>query len=337
MKPKWMLTHPKGNLMVQESLNGLDLKKFDRIILTIVKEHSIKHDAKLVLEQAFDVKNNKKIEILELDDFTTSQSQTVFETLKKKKIKGPFVVKDSDNFVKVKINHLSEFVVGLDINKFPKEVLRLKSKSFLVKNDQNIITDIIEKKISSENICLGVYGFSDPEKFVTAYNALSKQNQKGEIYLSHIIFYLIATNKSIYKYIEADDFEDWGTLQDWKNTQITHSTYFVDIDGVLLENRGKYGKENWSNSLLPIDENIEFIKELYNKGAKLVLTTSRSQKYLSGFKKFLKEQGVEIHAIVAECNHSPRIIINDFSSTNPYPSCKAINIPRNGSLNSYLD
>ncbi len=336
MKPKWMLTHPNGNLMVQEAMGGLNSSSFDRIIITIVKEHSEKYEAKLILEQIFNIKKNKKIEILELDYFTDSQSQTVYETLIKKKVRGNFVVKDSDNFVKVNKINYPEFIVGLDINNFSREIFRLKSKSFVVKNDQNIITDIIEKKISSENICLGVYGFNDPNKFIEAFEKLSKQNNKNEIYLSHIIYYLIGTNKSIYKYIEAQDFEDWGTLEDWRNTQDRYSTYFLDIDGVIVENRGKYGKENWSNYLNVIVENMNFIKYLYEGGAQIVLTTSRGKKDMEAIKNLFKKEGIKIHGIVTNCNHSPRIIVNDFAATNPYPSCKSINIPRNGNLSSYL-
>jgi len=337
MKPKWMLTHPNGKLMVQEALSGLDLSSFDRIIITIVKEHSEKYEAKLILSQIFDLSKKSKFEVLELDHFTSSQSHTVYETLKKKKIIGNFVVKDSDNFVHVSKSESPNFVVGLDINKFPGEVFRLKSKSFITKNDQNIITNIVEKKIVSENICLGVYGFDDPKKFMKAFEILSKKNSENEIYLSHIISYLIGTEEVIYSYTETNDFEDWGTMEDWRNTQIKHSTYFVDIDGILLENRGKFGKKNWSNTMNPIKENIECIKKLYEKGAQIVLTTCRSKKEIAPVKEMLENEGIQIHSIVTECNHSPRVLINDFAPTNPYPSCKAVNVPRNHSISSYIE
>jgi hypothetical protein len=337
MKPKWMLTHPDGKIMIEKSMEGMPLDIFDRIIITIVKDHSEKYDAKLILDQIFDLKNNQKIEILELEDFTSSQSETVYETLIKKSISGNFVVKDSDNMVKMEKNENSEFIVGLDINKFEKEIYRLKSKSFLIVNDQNIVVDIIEKKIRSEKICLGVYGFSDPEKFIEAYKVLSENKIQKEIYLSHIISYLIGTKRSVYNYIETSNFEDWGTLQDWRITQNKHSTYFVDIDGVVLENRGKYGQENWSNSLPVINDNLKVLKELFDTGGQIVFTTCRSDGDLVEFKKLLNDNGIIAHAFVTKCNHASRVIINDFAPTNPYPSCKAINIPRNGLIKTYLE
>jgi hypothetical protein len=34
--------------------------------------------------------------------------------------------------------------------------------------------------------------------------------------------------------------------------------------------------------------------------------------------------------------HSPRVMINDFSNSNPYPVSEAISIPRNGNLEHYI-
>jgi hypothetical protein len=335
MKPKWMLTHPDGSIMVEKSMDGMPLEMFDRIIVTIVKEHADKYEARKILEQVFG-KSNQKVEILELDDFTSCQAETIYLTLLKKEVTGNFVVKDSDNRIVMPIFTNPDFVVGLDINKFNKEIFRLKAKSFLIVNEQGIVTDIIEKKIISENICLGVYGFSDTEKFIDAYKSLLNNGLPGEIYLSHVVSYLIGSGKSAYSYIEAHDFEDWGTLVDWKNVQNNHSTYFIDIDGVMLKNKGKYGVENWSNCLPAIDENIAIIKQLHDKGAQIVFTTSRSESDLDGFKELINKAGIKVHSYVAGCNHAPRIIINDFAPTNPYPSCRAINIPRNNELKSYL-
>jgi hypothetical protein len=54
-----MLSHPDGKLMVQKAIEGLPLDKFERIIITIVKEHDEKFNAKLWLEQVFDLKSQQ--------------------------------------------------------------------------------------------------------------------------------------------------------------------------------------------------------------------------------------------------------------------------------------
>lgn len=338
MRPKWMLSHPDGKLMVQKAIEGLPLDKFDRIIITIAKKHEEDFNAKLWLEQAFEPKKNKKFEILVLDDFTSSQADTVYQTLIKKKVKGSFVVKDSDNHVRITRMPHTEFIVGLDIQNTDQEITRLKAKSFLVVNEQGIIIDIIEKRIRSEVVCVGVYGFASSEKFNDAFRFLfENQKTKAEIYLSHVISYLIGTGSATYTFVETTEFEDWGTLPDWRATQQKHSTYFIDIDGIVLDNRGKYGKENWGNYFKPIEENVLVIKKLYDEGAQIVFTTTRTDEYLGAFKKLLAKYGIEAHAFVTGCNHAPRMLINDFAPSNPYPVAQALNLPRNGLLKDFIE
>jgi hypothetical protein len=151
-----------------------------------------------------------------------------------------------------------------------------------------------------------------------------------------VISYLIGKGKSLYSYVEALDYEDWGTLDDWKLIQKNHSTYFVDIDGIMLYNRGKYGKENWGNSLPVHEENFATLKKLYDGGAQIVFTTARDEKNLGKFKQLLKKHGIKAHAFVTECNHAPRFMVNDFAPTNPYPSATAVNVPRDDKLSTYL-
>ena len=94
MKPKWMLTHPDGRLMIEKAMQGFDTASFDRIIITIVRPHIEKYEAELVLKQVF---KNTKIELCVLDDFTASASETIMLTLDKMNVAGAVVIKDSDN------------------------------------------------------------------------------------------------------------------------------------------------------------------------------------------------------------------------------------------------
>jgi 2-C-methyl-D-erythritol 4-phosphate cytidylyltransferase len=81
MKPKYLLTHPDGKLMIEKAIEHMNTNTFDRIIITIVKPHDEKYESKLIMEQVF--KNNPKIEICMLDDFTSSASETISLTLDK--------------------------------------------------------------------------------------------------------------------------------------------------------------------------------------------------------------------------------------------------------------
>ena len=110
MRPKWLLTMPNGNLMYEESIKGINLKHFSRVIVTCLQEHLDKYaDYDLVLKSA--KKNiHKDVEILVLKNQTSSHAETIYETLIKKKVSGKFFIKDCDNFFNL------EYVSGNNIS-----------------------------------------------------------------------------------------------------------------------------------------------------------------------------------------------------------------------------
>ena len=52
-KPKWLLTCPNGNLMIQESITGLDLTEIDCIYITFLREHIEKYCKNCDLNELF--------------------------------------------------------------------------------------------------------------------------------------------------------------------------------------------------------------------------------------------------------------------------------------------
>lgn len=331
MRPKYLLTYPDGKLMLEKAMEGFNLDVYDRIIITIVKEHDEQYEAALMLTQAI---KNPKVEILILDTFTSSPSETIALTLQKMNVQTSFVVKDSDNKVSFNCMEESEFIVGIDVTKH-SDVQRLGAKSFLVVNEQNIITDIIEKQIKSGEICVGVYGFDSPEVFLSAFEAV-RQGNNQEVYLSHIVAYLIGTGVSTYKLCEAYQYEDWGTLEEWRLAQQKHATYVVDLDGVIFKNQGKYGHDTWYGLIEPLYDNVKLLKQKEIEGAELIFMSARSEDLRARTKQQLSNLGFLQYKLVLGCNHGPRILINDFAATNPYPTATAINVPRDGNLENYL-
>jgi hypothetical protein len=336
-KPKFLLTHPDGKLMIQKSLEGIDLKQFERIIITIVDDQITGYDSELILKQVFSDEEVFKFEICVLADYTNSQSETVHKTLLKMKITGSFAVKDSDNKIEVieAFDVNKNFVVGLNINEIGQDINRLQSKSFLKVNTHGIITNIVEKKVISENICVGFYVFRDHKSYINSYSELSTVSS-NELYLSHIISHLILIKKEVFELKNTMVFEDYGTKEDWKIIQLNHRTYFVDFDGVLVQNKGKFGLENWSTNDIGIQRNLEILAVLSKSGSQIIITTSRPTAFETSIRLFMESYGVKTHSIVCGLNHSQRILINDFAETNPYPSALGISIKRNGNLDEYL-
>ncbi len=335
MRPKWLLTHPNGELMLKKALSAVDMSLFDRVYIVIVKEHDKRYDAGLILRQVFP---SPKIKVHVLKDFTSCVAETIHKVIKDNRIKGEIVIKDSDNFVGADYSARGNFVIGMNIEH--REVSRLAAKSFIKVNEAGLITDIIEKRVKSNLVSLGVYGFESAELFERAYASLSGDKAAelvgGELYISHVIAYCIGSSLASFSYYEAGSFEDWGTLGDWLKVQRRHATYLVDVDGVVMKNCGRYGRVNWSNNEEMLPENVKALKALAAGGAQLVFITSRAEAYRRKLEKLFARHGITYHAMVMGCNHSPRVVINDFAPSNPYPSCEAVNIPRNARLSDYL-
>lgn len=334
MRPKWMLTHPDGALMVEKAISGMNLEIFDRIIFTTILPHASLFESDLVLKQVFSQKSN--IEICILDDFTPSVVDTVMQTIRKMSISGSLVIRDADNYVKCIIpENIPNAVVGLNISQ-NRSISHIESKSFIILNEQDIITNIVEKKIVSQYISLGVYCFESCKEFTDAANELTSTSAKKELYVSHVIAYLISQKNLLFSMLPAISYEDWGTIYEWLSIQKQKRAYFIDIDGVIMKNSGKYGSVNWFNNDQCIQENVDLIKKLQKDGAQIVLVTSRPESTREHLMRILDKLGINPYAIIMGLYHSPRTLINDFAPSNPYPSATAISIPRNASLKEYL-
>ncbi len=322
MPPKWLLKYPDGKLMVEKAVAGLPLHTFDRIIVTAVKEHLDQYDAAEKLDRIFSSLAGEKYEVCILDDFTSCQAETVYETIRKCGVVGRFAVKDSDNYIRMEMIENPDYVVGIDIQSFPKEIERLAAKSFLMVNSQGIITDIIEKKIVSQFISIGMYGFGDAALFCEAYKHIAEtKGMANEIYLSHVISYLIGARKSIYTYVEASEYEDWGTRKDWYAVLNRKKTYFINAEDVLI------GTSDGS-SFEFISENLDAVRKLSEDGAQIVLLSSMNAEQSDRLSKKMIESGVPVHCCVPNCYTSHQVIIGCYSSEVPFPACESINISR---------
>ena len=319
--------------MIERVLESADYRRYDRTVISVLREHCNEYEADVVLKQVF----GGTVDVIILENPTSCAAETVYETIIKADLSGQLTIKDSDCLVERSYFPIKDHIVGLTVDS-RVSVDRLHQKSFIIKNDDDVIVDILEKEMVSNIICLGVYCVS-AQDFIEAYEDICDSDvykHENEIYVSHVISYLITCNSRVFEYVEADKYVDWGTAEEWYKEIAKHNTYVFDIDGVLLENCGKYGTKNWSNHFKPIEDNITILKKLSDRGNQIIFMTARPEEHLIEFKKYLKEHNIKYKTIIADCNHSKRIIINDFAPTNPYPSCEALSIKRNDNLGEYL-
>jgi len=336
MRPKWLLTHPDGRLMVDKALEGCRTDRFDRIVFVIVKAHDDEFEASLILRQAF-ARFGDRLHIVTLPEFTSGQAETVCQALTAISITGPVLIKDSDNYLAWNDKEdVTNFVVVGNLNRL-RDTKNVAAKSYVMLDKNGIVQDIVEKRIISGTFCAGAYQFASAQAFQDAFKDMSGNVElEKETYVSHVIAWMMARQGQIFRGYEATDYEDWGTLREWRVRQKRFSTLFCDLDGVLVKNVGQYGSRRWENSLDPITENFQVLQKAHNNGAQIVIVTARGDEFRPRIVALLQAHGIIPHAVLTNCHHSHRVMINDYATTNPYPSCSAVSIPRETPLAPYL-
>lgn len=325
LKPKWMLTHPNNALMIFESIKGLNLDFFDKITFIFLKEHE-KQFCFFKGFKRYLLDNNlwKKSKFVWLDKSTDSQPETIYNALRLNKINGYIYIKDCDNYFEHTITNTNNNISYLDLSYTNN--INPSNKSYIQINQDKIVENIIEKKIISSTFCVGGYAFNNAVDFISSFEKISKLNKN--IYISDIVFDLIL-NKHLFFASEVKNYIDWGTIEDWNKYKDNFATLFVDIDGTLFENSSQHFPPGIGNTP-PILDNIKVIQELINSNnVEVIFTTSRPEKYRKITEKQLYNNNIKNYRLIMGLKHSKRIIINDYSDTNQYPSCSSINLQRN--------
>jgi len=320
-----MLSHPMTNrLMVTEAISGLNLDFFDNIYFICLQQHEDKYSfMKGFVSELDDAGLRAKSNIVLLPEQTGSQSETVYTFLSGYDLDGFIFIKDSDGFYRCDVEERNQ-VAYFDLNDM--DDINARTKSYVDLDVNNVVTNIVEKKVISSTFSSGGYGFADAKEFCKTFEKL--QDMDGECYISHIIFEMMLSGSTFYG-TKTTDFKDWGTLDAWNKYKSQYKCLFVDIDGTLITNSSHHFPP-YVGSGEPIENNIDYLAELHEQGrAKIVLTTSRPERLRQITIMELQTKGIPYDELVMGLPHCQRVIINDFARSNPYPSCKAINIPRN--------
>ena len=320
-----MLSHPMTNrMMVTEAISGLNLDFFDNIYFICLQQHEDKYQfMKGFVSELDDAGLREKSNIVLLPEQTDSQSETVYTFLSGYDLDGFVFIKDSDGFYRCDVEERNQ-VAYFDLNDM--DDINARTKSYVDLDVNDVVTNIVEKKVISSTFSSGGYGFADAKEFCKTFEKL--QDMDGECYISHIIFEMMLSGSTFYG-TKTTDFKDWGTLDAWNKYKSQYKCLFVDIDGTLITNSSHHFPP-YVGSGEPIENNIDFLAELHQQGkTKIVLTTSRPEKFRQLTITELQTKGIPFDELVMGLPHCQRVIINDFARSNPYPSCKAINIPRN--------
>jgi hypothetical protein len=322
LRPKWMLTHPNGKFMAIEAISGLNLEEFSKIYFVCLKEHEEQFGfLKGFTDELEDAGIISKSEFVFLPEQTKDQPQTVYNAIKQASINGPIVIKDSDNYFKVALS-AGNSVCYSDLN--TSGLIKPKNKSYLLRDANGNISNIVEKQVISPYFCVGAYSFESADLFCQILDSLPNL---GERYISNVIFQAILQGK-LFEGKVVENYVDWGTVEDWDRFKRSYATLFVDIDGTLVKNSSSHFPPYIGNTE-PLDSNLEILRTLYISGKfQIILTTSRPEKFRETTIQQMKQVGMQFDHLIMGLFHSKRIIINDYSKSNPFKSCDSINLKR---------
>lgn len=331
MRPKWLLTMPDGQLMIEKAVANIDLSLFSSIVIACLSEHLSKYTSEAMVVSSFKAATGFTPKLVVLDKPTKSQSETIYRCLVGGNIEGAFFIKDCDNLFSV-APAPKNCVASVNLNDV--SLIDAKNKSYIEMNGLGYVTNIVEKKVISDEFCCGGYGFESSVEFQKAFEEIG--NAENEVYISHIIYHMLLSGGE-FERIRAENYVDWGTLREYRHYCRSHITVFCDVDGVLLQNGSKFSGNGWLTE--GIKSNLKKISQLQSKGSLyLVLTSCRPQDNEPYVESVLAQHNVKVDRFVFGLPHTRRLLVNDFSATNPYPSAIAFNLERNSeSLDKYFD
>lgn len=327
MKPKYLLYDYKHELMLTNAIKPY-LGKYP-ITIGILREHENQYSASDFIRHDL---GSADINIVILDEPTSGPAETVYEILKQSHIiNDSILIKDCDSFFDHEISYGNYVCVSKICE---HEILKkLAAKSFVLCNDQGIITDIIEKRVVSDTFCVGGYKFESAFIFIAAFESLKKTT--NEIFVSNVIEEcldrnILFTEKSITNYIDVGTSQDWFEYND-------KPVIFCDIDGTLIHNQNRVGNNSYYSDPISLKNNVERMLRFQKDGAQIIFTTSRLPNVKRQTEKLLNDLGFKDYQLIMGLLNSRRILINDYNSANPFPRAEAINIRRNSdNLTDYL-
>lgn len=315
MRPKYTLTDYQGRFMIQRAIEHLD--RADRIYIGVLQEH---HDAYPIDQRLHEIYGDR-VEMIVLPARTLGPADTVQQIMSRADLDSAqgLLIKDCDSFFAHEHDEGNYVCVSSvadhDIIK------RLAAKSFVRCNDQDIITDIMEKQVISDLFCVGGYHFRDPDVFLRAHRQLKLGDH--EVFVSHVIQLLLEQGE-IFLARRVRDYVDVGTVADWHEYN-DKSVIFCDIDGTLVHAQQQ---DRYHDTAQPLKRNVSRLLELQHQGHQIVFTTARPPSSDHHTHSMLTSLGFQDYQLVSGLLNARRVLINDYNDANPWPRAVAINLRR---------
>ena len=184
-----------------EAVLDINSGQFSCIYFTILRQHDEKYGIAAMLRMQLDRVGLSQAKIVILNNPTSSQAETVYQTICQEHISGPIFIKDADSMFSADIIPQNGIVV------YPLEKLSQvnpQHKSYVAVDDMQYITNTIEKRVIDHYFNAGGYCFEDASVFCSYYERYVGQSG---LYLSHIV-YAMLLDKHIFRPFIANRYKD---------------------------------------------------------------------------------------------------------------------------------
>ena len=200
----------KGIMLCIDAIQGLNTSSFDKIYYTVLRKHVERFCIDEIMKVQFKRLGLDNVSVVILDEPTVSQTETLYQTIKKANIEGAIFIKDADGYYNAEVKRNNGIAL------FPLEkmdIVNPKNKSYVSVDDMYYITNVIEKKVIGHYFNAGGSCFEDASLFCKYYEQLKTKSPK--VYVSHIIYQMLL-DRYQFRPIEVEQFKDWGNTSLYK-------------------------------------------------------------------------------------------------------------------------
>lgn len=315
MRPKYTLTDYSGRMMIEQSFTPYIGR--NHITIGILKEHNDLYQTEKYLKNTY----GDQLSVIILENRTTGPADTVNQIIQcAGLINDPILIKDCDSFFDYP--SISDNGVCVSRVEDHEYVKRLAGKSFVISNNQGIITSIVEKQVVSNKFCVGGYKFESAKLFSDTYKSLINA-RVTEIFVSHVIEECL-NNSIVFKEFIVSNYVDVGTANEWFDYN-DKNVIFCDIDGSIIHAQGKH---EYYDDPIPLKENIARLQSMIKDGSSIIFTTARPKSIDNRTIEMLEGLGFSNVQLISGLPNARRILINDYNAANPFPRAVAVNLKR---------
>jgi dTDP-glucose pyrophosphorylase len=184
-----------GRPMIEVVIENLRPKSAHRFIFICQKEHLQSFDLEKVLRSA----GNDTV-IVPIEYVTEGAACTVLLAEQHINNDQPLMIANCDQYISTPIDTYLKGMEGGDFDGYIMSMTAYDPKwSFIRFDDRAIVTEVVEKKVVSNEATVGIYNYRYGSDFVTAAHAMMASNDKtnNEFYVAPAYNYMIAANKRI--------------------------------------------------------------------------------------------------------------------------------------------